>query len=248
MNLDNIKAVTIDFWNTLFDSSNGTKRNEYRMDVLLGELQKFNLKIDNEEFERGVKASWEYFNHSWLEKMRTPSTIETINYFWKYLNLPYDLNSIEIVSNAFSESILFYPPKLLEGVPESLALLSKKFKLALISDTGFSPGKVLRRLLYENDIIEYFSAFSFSDETGVAKPHPKAFSTILDEFEIAPEQAVHIGDIEETDIVGAKKINMSAIKFTGDKTRILGVNNSGSTISDYELSDWYSITDLLLNK
>ena len=38
---------------------------------------------------------------------------------------------------------------------------------------------------------------------------------ILHDLNIGPEEAVHIGDLEHTDIAGAKRIGMKAIKFIG---------------------------------
>lgn len=157
-----IKVVTIDFWNTLFDSSNGVKRNSARQHVLYEEISKYNVVVSNEDYDRALKASWEYFNNIWMNEQRTPLTEETIGFFWKYLNLPHDEYSINKVAQVFKDSILDYPPKLMEGVKEFLEKNSKSKKIGLISDTGFTPGSILVELMNINGVSQFFTKYSFS--------------------------------------------------------------------------------------
>src|SRR5690606_40365814 len=57
-------------------------------------------------------------------------------------------------------------------------------------------------------IAGYFDIYVFSDETGVAKPHPEAFRRAYEPLGCLPSEALHIGDIERTDILGAKSAGM----------------------------------------
>ena len=236
-----IKVITIDLWNTLFDSSNGTKRNAYRQHALLNEIEKMNIQLPPDDYNNALKASWEFFNNIWLNNQRTPDTIEMIEFFWSYLKLPYNRESIENVAYHFQISVFEHPPKLIGGVQESLEILSQKYKLGLISDTGFTPGSLLIKLMQNFGIFDYFSAFSFSDETGVSKPNKKAYLTILNKFAVNPEEAVHIGDIEKTDIKGAKELGMNAIRFSGDPTAVMNKDNSKTTMADFEVSHWNDV-------
>lgn len=238
-----IKVITIDFWNTLFDSSHGDERNQIRQKSILQEIAKYNISISHEQFSEALAASWEHFNSIWKNDSRTPEPRESVEYFFNYLNLPADAESIDNVTKCFAESILDYPPKLIDGVKESLELLSKSYLLAIVSDTGFSPGEILKRLLIREGIGGYFKSYSFSDETGVSKPHPKAFLTALEPLGCKPENALHIGDIEFTDIVGAKKLGMKAIRFSGDPTAFLNLENAKVTLADAEAFTWQEITE-----
>jgi putative hydrolase of the HAD superfamily len=240
-----IKVVTIDFWNTLFDSSNGIKRNAVRQQVLLEQIKKYDFELTEELYNEALKASWEFFNKIWINDQRTPHTDETIGFFWSYLKLPYSPESIKIVAKSFAESILDFPPLLVANVKEVLPQLAGKYQLGIISDTGFTPGTILLKLFEQEKIIQYFSSFSFSDETGVSKPHPKAFLKILNDLNCEAQFAVHIGDIEKTDIVGAKNIGMRAIRFNGDKTATLNMENSKNTLADAETSDWSEIPKII---
>lgn len=240
-----LKVITIDFWNTLFDSSNGTGRNNFRLAGFIKEIDKYEILIKPDEFNEAIKSSWEYFNNIWKNEMRTPPPVESAEFFWKKLNLPYNADSINVIANIFGDAIIAHPPKLMDGVSEALQELSKKYMLGIVSDTGFSPGTVLRKLLENNSIISYFDVFSFSDETGVAKPHPKAFLTVLDALGCKPEDALHIGDIEQTDIVGAKKLGMKAIRFRGDTSFVLTPEREEFTIADAEAEKWDEIVKII---
>lgn len=235
-----IKTVTFDFWNTTFDSSNGSNRNAYRYNFFLQETAKLGFKISESEFHQALNKSWMFFDKIWKTELRTPNSVEMLEYLWNHLSLPKYEDKIEEIAEFFDDCILDYPPQLLPGVREVIGnLYNDGIKLGIVSDTGFSGGKTLRILLARAGIFDYFEEFSFSDETGVAKPHPKAFLTILNKFDCPPENALHIGDIEKTDIAGAKNLGMKAFRFTGDDSiELYRSDNPIQTIADAEITSW----------
>lgn len=240
-----LKNVTIDFWNTLFDSSGGIERNALRQKALVMEIDKFGVVVKRDEFDAAMQASWGFFSDIWTREQRTPAPRETVAFFWNYLKLENSEESINNIVEAFGASILEKPPKPNVGAVEAIAALAAKYKLAIVSDTGFSPGVVLRKLLDRYDLTKYFSAFSFSDETGVSKPQAKAFLTALDFIGGKPEESVHIGDIEATDIAGAKSLNMRAIRFEGDETDMVAMRNTKETRADFRASAWEEIPGII---
>ncbi len=236
-----IQVVTIDFWNTIFDSYNGEVRNKYRQRCLIETIDKLGLMVTPDQFSEAMQASWEYFNRIWKNDHITPAPLETVTFFWNFLKLPEDKPSIDYVVECFANSVLVHQPKPMPHLMEALTELKKKYKLAVVSDTGFSPGTVLTQLLKENDLYDFFDAFSFSNETGVSKPHPKAFNTVLEKLDCKPENAIHIGDIEDTDVRGAKALNMYAIRYTGDITEYVAQTNPKQTKADIEIDSWDKI-------
>jgi putative hydrolase of the HAD superfamily len=242
-----IQVVTIDFWNTIFDSSDGEKRNKYRQKSLIETIDKLGIMITPQQFTDAMQASWEYFNRIWKNDHVTPSPLETVTFFWNYLKLPEDKESIDYIVDCFANSVLVYPPEPMPNIHGALDLLKTKYKLAIVSDTGFSPGTVLTELLKKFDLYEYFDAFSFSNETGVSKPHPKAYHTVLDQLDCKPENAIHIGDIEATDIIGAKSLNMYAIRYTGDVTEFVAKENPKMSKADIELDSWDKIPPFIFS-
>ncbi|MCX6146335.1 MAG: HAD family hydrolase [Candidatus Kapabacteria bacterium] len=242
----NLQAITIDFWNTIYDSTGGFDRNAYRQRCLIEEIDKHGLFIMGDEINKSIEATWAFFEKAWKEEHRTPSTVESITFLFNYLKLPLEDFSVNKVANAFADSVLVHPPQLLPDAKDSIQKLSSKYKLGLISDTGFSPGTILKELMIRDGIANHFTSFSFSDETGVSKPHSLAYLTALNQLKIDPINALHIGDIEHTDILGAKNFGMKAIRIKADKTSHFAANSPENTIADFDLSSWKEILDLLM--
>src|SRR6185295_5292531 len=96
------------------------------------------------------------------------------------------------------------------------------------------------KLKQKDNILHLFDSFSYSNETGVAKPDSKAFKKVLDELELTPSETIHIGDIERTDIVGAKSMGMKAIRFNGSPDPFISTNPKES-IADFEADSWREI-------
>lgn len=211
-----IKVITIDFWNTLYDSSGGEQREQERFALITREAARLGTELQLPPIKHAQKAAWEHFTKIWQEEHRTPATRSLVEVFWRELGVHADEQAILSLTTAFCEGVLHHPPSLLPGVADVLASLAGRFSLALISDTAFSPGRILKQVMERDNIAHYFDVFSFSDETGVAKPHPKAFYTALAPLGCEPSESIHIGDIERTDVMGAKNIGMKAILFAGD--------------------------------
>lgn len=212
-----VSVVTIDFWNTLFDATGGEPRNAQRRSTLIEAIRAAGHECGDERFDEVYRGIWKYFDEHWLERQRTPGSREMIDEMLRRLEYVLDDDAIEQVAEVFSRGVLEHPPQLLPGAADALRELHERgIGLAVISDTAFSPGAVLRELMEQRGIARYFGAFIFSNETGVAKPHPDAFRLALEPFGVTPQAAIHIGDIERTDIRGARSAGMRAILFRGD--------------------------------
>ena len=232
--------ITIDFWNTLVDNANGEARAAERFAALSGAIALEGHNVGEEELRAAFKGIWAYFDHHWLERQRTPTALEMAREICSALHVPLSDEGTCGVVEVFEQGILRHRPNLLPGLGDALEELASRAHLALISDTAFSPGRILRELMEEYGIARHFSAFVFSDETGVAKPHPEAFRhafRLLQGRLVPHERAIHIGDIERTDIVGAKSAGMRAILSRGDEGRVVG-QEEGSTVADAVVDHW----------
>jgi putative hydrolase of the HAD superfamily len=89
-------------------------------------------------------------------------------------------------------------------------------KTALICDTGFSPGRMVRKLLDSVGLLALLDAQVFSDEIGVPKPSPAMFRAALDAVGANPRDAVHVGDLRRTDVDGARRMGMIAVRYAGE--------------------------------
>jgi putative hydrolase of the HAD superfamily len=106
---------------------------------------------------------------------------------------------------------------LTEGVADCLRELKDGgLRLGIICDVGMTASPVLRAHLDRHDVLALFDHWSFSDEVGHYKPSPVIFGHALAGLGgVAPERAVHVGDIRRTDVAGARAMGMTAVRYTG---------------------------------
>ncbi len=140
---------------------------------------------------------------------------------------------IQEMINRFEDCFLDDPPTLKEGVEETLNALNGRYRLGIISDTGVTPGTLIREHLDRRGLLHHFASTVFSGETGYCKPHPNQFRRALRELEAEPHEAIHVGDLIRTDIAGAQAIGMKAV----------WVQTEGKTAPDHTRPD-YTITRL----
>lgn len=238
-----VTFFTIDFWQTLYDSSNGEARNARRREALIEAIALAYDAPDTEACHQAYAGLWDYFDSHWLGARRTPTSQEMVREVLRRLDCSLTEEAMAAVVKVFEEGVLEHPPALLPGVREGLEYLASAGRLALISDTAFSPGAVLRRLMERDGIASYFDAFVFSDETGVAKPHPDAFTRALEGIGGRPERGVHIGDIERTDIRGAKEAGMKAILYRSPHH--LHKYAEQETSADAVMEEWREIGEVI---
>jgi len=214
-----IRAVTFDFWNTIYRQDSEPPRQIRRLKCFSKVLERNDIKRDQKAISDAFLAAFQFANQAWKVEHRTVDSRERIDHAMNVLDLSLPEKEIAEITTFFEDVLLDDPPKLLPGVHDSISTLAEHHPLAIISDTGYSPGTTLRQLLEINDLLDKFSVFVFSDETGCAKPDAKAFHAALDGLKIEPANILHIGDIERTDVEGARGVGMQAALYTGGTPR-----------------------------
>lgn len=127
--------------------------------------------------------------------------------------------------------------KIFNNAKSTIIKLSKKYELAIISDTGFESGKIIRSLLKRHNLQTFFSSMLFSDEIKKSKPNKIIFNLALQKTSSTNLEAVHIGDNEKTDIIGAYNLEIKSILFN---------SKSKKTKADYIASNWKEIEKIFL--
>lgn len=117
------------------------------------------------------------------------------------------------------------------GVAELLPGLAGRYKLGIISDTWLTPGAVPRLLLERHGLLELFSAFVFSDETGFLKPHERQFRVALAALDVKPGETIHVGDSERRDVVGARRQGMRSVLLDWEGTH--GESAADAVVRDF---------------
>ena len=102
----------------------------------------------------------------------------------------------------------------LEGAQETLRRLhARGVRLALICDSGLTPGRVVRLHLARLGLLRFLEAQVFSDEVGVPKPSPRIFHIALAALGCDPTRSVHVGDLRRTDVAGARGVGMATVRL-----------------------------------
>lgn len=100
-----------------------------------------------------------------------------------------------------------------DGAAELLeAAREAGYKVILASNTLSSRHTL--QLLRRAGLYNYFDFLALSDSIGYRKPHPRFYSHIILEAGVSPQRSVFVGD-EESDVVGAQQLGMTAVVFTG---------------------------------
>ncbi len=204
-----IQAITFDLWNTLFTNKSYS---EQRIQQFFHFLQEKKIFILFDQIKNAFDAKFHFsevtfeeieFHHIYTEE-RILSVLEEVN-------VKITQSDVDLLTREFESEMLQDPPPLKKGVKKTLQELAPDYQIGLISNTGVTPGRVLNKVLDEYGILQFFEATIYSDETGLFKPHPKMFEIPLDKFNCRPQNAIHIGDLLETDIKGAKDFKMNTI-------------------------------------
>ena len=236
-----INTITIDFWNTIvIAKSNGPERQAARIRAVQELGSQYRASITEEQVQEARRYADNQFENEWLGNHRTQPTYELIANMMEFLSIPAQDEEIDHLVEVFQNSLYDGPPDLAPGVHEALENLYQIAPLVIISDTMFSPGKVLRGYLRKKKLYNYFHYFVFSDEIGVSKPHKRAFEKALATTGTPPGESIHIGDIEQTDITGAQNMGMKSILYTG-----VSDTDAASSTADHICAEWHEIVSTI---
>ncbi len=206
-----IKGLTLDLWGTILDDAHPPTDtivySEQRQQFLLEELQRCGYQITDEHMQAAYKHAWNYFDALW-EKQIAFRAEDGLREMLRFLRAELPPESFQKVV-AFFESYKV-PPSPLHNVIPAIQSLAKKYPLALISDTAWTPGRRLREILDEYEILTCFHGLIFSGEVGRTKPHPLMFERALTGLQLEPSACLHVGDLQRTDVAGAKAMGMRA--------------------------------------
>lgn len=207
--LEGVRAVTYDCWGTLLQDRDHVGAHEIRLSA----LRRF-LDIDEDDAAALLNEAWSRHDDAW-KQVETFGAGRMAAYCLEARGVSDD-EAIRQLTKEFEEASLQGGVDAVEGAPETLQTLrSKGVRIGLISDTGFTTGHIVQRLLEETGLAEHIEVFCFSDEVGVPKPGAEIFAKALAGLGVRPPEACHVGDLKRTDIAGAHDIGMHAARFRG---------------------------------
>jgi putative hydrolase of the HAD superfamily len=119
----------------------------------------------------------------------------------------------------------------LPGLPQMLAGLSDRYRLAIVSNT--SDTELIPAHLDAMGIRRHFDAVILSVQVGWRKPHPQIFTIALDELGIKAQQAVFVGDSYRPDYHGPTRAGIRS--FLIDPAHVIEVPDNARLDSVLDL-------------
>ena len=205
-----LKAVTFDFWDTLFYATDYTNG---RINFLTAFLEKEGFFQERKSVKTAYLVSQNVFYNTWKYEQRYISAAERTEIVLAELKITLSEELKRRVIKEFEEIILRVPPPIMHDAETVLQSLHRRYKIGLICDSGMAPGNILTRILKKHKILKYFHSTVFSDEIGYTKPHAKIFGHALEKLQLFPEEVAHVGDLLSTDVAGAQAFGMKAIWY-----------------------------------
>ncbi len=229
-----LKAVTFDYWDTIYSGINTAERVERRQRALMQMLEMIGAEVPAEEFDRLYRASAAEANRWWRDEHRGYTTADRIRWILAELAIERP-ESCEHIARAVEEvdaSLVEFPPAFLPGARQALPQLARHFRLAIISDTGFVSGRGQNAVMEQDGILSCFAATIYSMDIGHAKPRPEPFLAAIESLGVEPHEALHVGDNERTDVGGALGVGMRAIRL--DVARPGGSSRAEHVATSYQ--------------
>ena len=215
-----IRLVTFDFWETLVADSadNLAAQRRLRVDGLRAALVRAGAPVAADAAEAGYDRSQDLLVERYWSRHRDPSYREQVRLVIDCLApgaaaaMPEPL--FEETVAAYISPVLAHPPRLQPGAGDAVrALVDRGVVLGIVSNTGRTPGVVLRKILEGHALLRHFSVISYSDEVGYRKPDAEIFRRTLAAAGAAPHEAVHVGDNPEADVAGARAVGIRGVHY-----------------------------------
>jgi putative hydrolase of the HAD superfamily len=209
-------TVTFDCWGTLIYEPEPGRAFEIRLSSLTRVASAAaGRRIDEKRAQAALDTAWRRHWEHWQAR-RASGSKEMAVWSLEALGLAGEeaASWCGPLEQAFSEASLVSGAATLEGARETLVRLAAAgVRRALVCDTGFSPGRVVRQLLDRAGLLELLEVQAFSDEVGVSKPHPRIFHRVLTALECEAADALHVGDLRRTDVAGARNVGMRTVRI-----------------------------------
>ncbi|MCI0804615.1 MAG: HAD family hydrolase, partial [Chloroflexi bacterium] len=166
---------------------------------------------------RGVSVSDEQYGEvvAWAIEVFAPRTYDAI--IWKIAGLNQDLTDsviAELYETVPDRNEARGHFELRDGIPELLEKLSNQG--LLLGLAANQPSRALENM-ENNGILKYFRYQEVSGSTGLYKPDPRLLLHSCEGLGVEPQEAIMVGDRIDNDIVPAKMLGMTAIRFVSGR-------------------------------
>lgn len=206
-------TLFIDLDDTLFDFRQASRMSFHETYDLLG-YERFFESFEHflQIYEPRNRELWVLYGKGEIDK----ATLNRLRY-------SYPLEAVghpdeELAARFCTEALSRIPHKnvLIPGAIELLEYLHPRYDMFILSN-GFQ--ELQSQKMATTGLSKFFKRLILSDEIGINKPNPELFHYALEVSGARKESSIMIGDMFETDIVGAANIGLDQIfvNITGAK-------------------------------
>jgi FMN phosphatase YigB (HAD superfamily) len=229
-----LRAVTFDFWSTLVDGAITPERSMQRAARMHSALVGGGHVCSPEEVHAALARTFDRVNEEARENLIDVGPPGRWAILAAELGIPDGRIGYELFERAYDAITLEPLPDKMPRVEVAVAAMrAAGYRLAVICNTGMAGGRVLREVLARYRLLENFDATVFSNEFGRSKPHPAIYEHTLAALGgIAPAEALHVGDLEELDVEGARRAGVHSARYVPDG------NGKIETDADFVVTDW----------
>lgn len=207
------EAVTFDCWNTLLCEENWHVAHAHRVAALQSAATEAGRTTMREEAERAFDAAWSRHMALWRQQQAS-GALEVARWSLATLGVEPRGEALARLVHEWQEASHTNQVTSLPGAQRLLRRLRELgVRTALICDTGLTPGRVVRRLLAREGLLELLQQQAFSDEVGVPKPHARIFDAALAPLGAPAARSVHVGDLRRTDVAGGRAMGMATVRL-----------------------------------
>jgi putative hydrolase of the HAD superfamily len=207
-----LAAVTFDCWNTLLVDHALDAARALRVAALVETAAAREIALDDERALAVIRAAHMRHVELWSRGIGSGSRDMAL---WSLDAVGVqDASLAPELGDRFEEAGLAGRVAALPGAGAALEALRRRgVRTALVCDTGFSGGRVVRQFLARVGLLELLEVQVFSNEVGVPKPHRRMFDAALEPLGVAADASVHVGDLRRTDVLGGRAAGMGTVRI-----------------------------------
>lgn len=229
--IKNIKGIIFDADNTIVDHRNCERQ---ALEYLFEKIGEKYYKKYQDIFRPLDRELWDSVA---LNKCKIPKELIPEYRFKEFFNIiDISYNDYKKANELFQDG-LEHSVALIEKADEVMEYLYNKKYLLFVATNGLV--RLQKPRITNSNIAKYISDIIVSEEVGIAKPNPRIFDILLQNYNLNATEVIMIGDSLEKDIQGAKNANIKSIWYNPkDK------NNNSNIMPDYEIKSLLELKHL----
>lgn len=214
-----LRAIGFDLWETLITDTPELTRQQERLRLQRIEAILAANGYDDvaERIEGAYRSVWRRCHDLYWSIDLDISCRRQLEHFLEELHLDpttFSEDALDAMESAYARAALEILPQSVHGAGEVLAFIrSRGLRVGLISNTGRTPGYVLREVLHELGLATLIDYMVFSNEHGECKPRPSIFEELRRGLDVAFGEMIFVGDNLHVDVAGAQRSGMRGVHF-----------------------------------